>query len=199
MLCLKRWSVVAIAMVCFSSQVSSMEPVEQAPLQLHLSLDTVDFVSREVRVRLTVTNPGNDRIVIPHPRESFIKRSLGWGGWLLKIANHDKQLLGPWGGRPPHFRKRDLLTLRPGEQFSVTINIADVKKVGRFMAEEGEKPPPELIDAAGEYEVRIRLSLGSEDIPFLLFFLPYRIWTGDVRSNTIRFIVHPPGTYLPSG
>jgi hypothetical protein len=177
-----------------------MEAGEQAPLQLQLSLDSVAFITREVRVQLTVTNAGDDRIVIPRVPETLIKLYVGWGGWQLNIKNHDKQLWGPWVARPPHFRKRDLITLEPGAQFSVTINMADVmnmKEAARFMHQKGEEPPHELVDTAGEYDVQVRLRLGSPDIPFLLFFLSDRIWTGDVRSNTIRVVVHPPGTYLP--
>ena len=65
------------------------------------------------------------------------------------------------------------------------------------MRQKRETPPPELVDTAGEYDVQVRLRLGAPEIPFLLRVLPYRIWTGDVESNTIRVVVHPPGTYLP--
>jgi hypothetical protein len=73
-----------------------------------------------------------------------------------------------------------------------------MKEAARFMHQKGEEPPPELVDAAGEYDVQVRLRLHSDEIPFWLFFLSDRIWTGDVRSNTIRVVVHPPGTSLPT-
>lgn len=196
-----RWGWIS-AILCLCFCVTNCSGKQGEP-KLELLLQKLDPDAREIIVQLVVTNVGEDPLVIPHLREEGVKQSIMWAGWVYHIQRKNPdEFYGPYGyswDRPPDFKKQDLIRLKPGEYFSLTLNIADAKWMSPY-DKDYRQPRPELVDVAGEYEVNVRLSLGTDsmgesNIPLLLH---WTVWQGYSESNTITFVIEQEHQDQPS-
>ena len=154
--------------------------------KLELSMQKIDLAAKEILVRLVVTNVGKFRLCLPRIREGMLKGHFEWRGWnpVIKEQHHAGGFAGHWWKRS-RTMFTDFLSLAPGKQFAITINLAEMEQ---FPPDDA--PPPTVITTPGKYEARVRLRLGvKRHIPALLF---WKVWAGRVESNTITFVVEEP-------
>ena len=184
--------VAVIFWFCFYSPAIK-PPIKQGEPNLELSLQKLDPNAKKVIVRLVVTNVGEHRLIVPRLREYRLKRSVGWGGWGLHITHKQAGFFLLSARRIPPFKKRHLIDLEPGERFTVNMNIARAWRSVSVGPADGDSPQhPELVSVDGEYEVKVRLSLGNHNI---LPDLQDLVWKGEVESNIIRSAVDTSEKY----
>lgn len=167
--------------------------MKQGSPEIRLSLQSLDPAANEVILQIMVTNVGARPLIIPHLREDRITHYMRWGGWEISIQDQDGRFFDHDDKRSPQIMKDELVELAPGEHFIVTINIADTQWVRLF---EGDSVPhPELARANGEYTAIVDLQLDNSRLARDII---HTVWTGEVESNRLRFVIrHPDIPYLP--
>ena len=169
-----------------SHDTESKPAIEQGSPELMLFLQKVEPSSKIILLQLRIKNVGEYRLVLPRPNENSLKQYVLWGGYDLSIWNQDEQGFIFGASRPPGVSKNELLKLNPGEEFSMTINIADAKHWIKYPSKDTKGDYLELVNTHGEFSVKAHLISHDETIPTDLRKM---VWKGKKESNTITFTI----------
>ena len=184
---------------------SAEEPDSEAnPLSLHLEVvsDNANHSEQQTIVQLTAKNEGTEPLLLPRLQEGFLEKYGWWWGWHIFICDSKKtkvfkyresrQELFDWYkqgkltieeyNKFDILSQKDLMTLLPGEAFSLQIDLANA----RYYDINGRAAITLLRHIPGVYNVLMYLALYDGNAPD--WYLRTG-WSGSVESNTVKVIV----------
>lgn len=180
------------------------EQTQTDTLELRLTLEDINLPQQRILVKLTVTNMGESVLFLPRLREGYLEKFEVWWAWKMSILHPQKgrfRFHEPKGATERNIMRRcqqgtlteeecyrylfpselDIIELSPGENISVTINIAHAK---RFDDESREQPFSfeELYTIPGSYAITAIFQTGVAT-PDIYFWKGG--WTCPTTSNQI--------------
>ncbi|MCP4310253.1 MAG: hypothetical protein GY790_03235 [Bacteroidetes bacterium] len=187
-------------------------------LELQLTLEELNLPQQIIRVNLTATNIGESSLFLPRLQEGYLEKFGGWLAWRMSIVHSEEgrfRFLKPEEATERGVVRRCLqkkLTeeecnsyffpsvnditheLPPGENISVNINIAHMKKFSDVTSEQASSFR-ELYTVPGRYKITaiFRVGLDTPDI----YFWKDKGWTCETESNQLIIAIEEKSSKQP--
>ena len=196
-----RWTHLGCVMLlslCALSNIAcdsyGAKQMKQGTPRLQLSLKENDPERGNIIVELLVENVGSHSLRLPYLQGEHLEEYLAWGGWVLDIQDQDLRLFIMGEKRPPLLKKNEMIELKPGEHFTVEVNISGASWFPSN-PDDLKIPYPILGKTTAAYELSFGLDVSETTFP------PHQLktlWQGDLESNSLSVTVRQPEmAYLP--